>query len=235
MATSIFNDVIGPAMRGPSSSHCAAAMRIGRMARDLMDGLIQDVLIEFDPDGSLATTHESHGTDIGLFSGFLGWDAMDERLVDSARAIKEAQINVKIRIVPINADHTSTYKMTISNSREMHIMTAISTGGGMIEVVEIDGVDVLMKGDYYETLVFFKSDGDRLTAHLNEIIPADNIHLLCGEAFGVREDCQGIAPKGRIGEYVHLQKTILSHSIPPLLFEHSLAAWCSLCAGPRDA
>jgi hypothetical protein len=38
---SIFNDVIGPVMRGPSSSHCAAALRIGRMARDLMGGELQ--------------------------------------------------------------------------------------------------------------------------------------------------------------------------------------------------
>ncbi|MSU36361.1 MAG: hypothetical protein EXS36_14945 [Pedosphaera sp.] len=29
-------DVIGPVMRGPSSSHCAAALRIVRLARDLM-------------------------------------------------------------------------------------------------------------------------------------------------------------------------------------------------------
>ena len=28
MKTSIFNDVIGPVMRGASSSHCAAALRI---------------------------------------------------------------------------------------------------------------------------------------------------------------------------------------------------------------
>ena len=35
---SIFNDVIGPVMRGPSSSHCAAALRIGRIARDLVGG-----------------------------------------------------------------------------------------------------------------------------------------------------------------------------------------------------
>ena len=35
---SIFNDVIGPVMRGPSSSHCAAAVRIGQLARDLMGG-----------------------------------------------------------------------------------------------------------------------------------------------------------------------------------------------------
>jgi hypothetical protein len=42
---SIFNDVIGPVMRGPSSSHCAAAVRIGRIARDLMDARIEEVLI----------------------------------------------------------------------------------------------------------------------------------------------------------------------------------------------
>ena len=31
MPPSIFNDVIGPVMRGPSSSHCAASLRIGRV------------------------------------------------------------------------------------------------------------------------------------------------------------------------------------------------------------
>ena len=56
---SIFNDVIGPVMRGPSSSHCAAAARIGRLARALMGNRIESVLVEFDKAGSLATTHES--------------------------------------------------------------------------------------------------------------------------------------------------------------------------------
>ena len=53
---SIFNDVIGPVMRGPSSSHCAASVRIGRMARDLMDGDLREILVEFDSNGALATT-----------------------------------------------------------------------------------------------------------------------------------------------------------------------------------
>jgi len=39
MLVSIFNDVIGPVMRGPSSSHCNAALRIGRLARDLVGGM----------------------------------------------------------------------------------------------------------------------------------------------------------------------------------------------------
>ena len=95
---SIFNDVIGPVMRGPSSSHCAAALRIGRMARDLMDGQIDAVTIDFTPTGSLATTHASQGSDMGLFGGLLGWDAADERLVNSAQAARDAGIEIDIRI-----------------------------------------------------------------------------------------------------------------------------------------
>jgi L-serine dehydratase len=63
---SIFNDVIGPVMRGPSSSHCAGALRIGLLTRYLMNENIEEVNITFDPNGSLVTTHESQGSDMGL-------------------------------------------------------------------------------------------------------------------------------------------------------------------------
>ncbi len=177
---SIFNDVIGPVMRGPSSSHSAASVRIGRIARDLMDGDIEEVLIEYDPKGSLATTHESHGSDMGLFGGFLGWDALDERLADSARAIQEAGIRANIEISDIGAEHPSTYKLTLKNSTERHEMTAISTGGGMIEVIEIDGVGVSLAGDYYETLIYLDSGGDKVLEYLSTNIDADEILLLRG-------------------------------------------------------
>ena len=152
------------------------------MLRDLMDGEIENVFINFDPHGSLATTHESQGSDMGLFGGLLGWNAADERLANSPRAIREAGIKVEIEIAPINAAHPNTYKMTVANSREAHTMTAISTGGGIIEVIEVDGAKVSMAGDYYETLLYFESDGDRLLVYLHENISADEIHILRGEA-----------------------------------------------------
>lgn len=169
-------------MRGPSSSHCAAALRIGLMVRDLMDGEIKDVRIQFDPNGSLATTHESQGSDMGLFGGLLGWDPTDERLANSRRAIQEAGINVKIEIIPIGASHPSTYRMTATNSRETHTVTALSTGGGGVELIEMDGITVSMAGDCCETLIYFESDADRLLAHVNENITADEIFLRQGEA-----------------------------------------------------
>jgi len=177
---SIFNDVIGPVMRGPSSSHCAASVRIGRMARDLMAGKLEEVLIEFDPNGSLATTHDSQGSDIGLFGGFLGWEASDERLVKSPTAIQQAGIEVSIKISEYGAQHPNTYKLTLRNSTQRHRMTAISTGGGMIEVIEIDGVKLSIAGDYYETLIYLDTDADRVLGYLTEHVDADEIHLLAG-------------------------------------------------------
>ena len=90
MIVSIFNDVIGPVMRGPSSSHCAAALRIGRLARDLMGGQFDHAKIEFCNSGSLPATHTSQGSDMGLFGGLLGWNADDERLPNSKAALEDS-------------------------------------------------------------------------------------------------------------------------------------------------
>ncbi|WP_309713975.1 L-serine ammonia-lyase, iron-sulfur-dependent, subunit alpha [Armatimonas sp.] len=152
MLVSIFNDVLGPVMRGPSSSHCAAALRIGRLARDLMGGKIEKVLVEFDRSGSLPTTHASQGSDMGLFGGLLGWDAADERLPDSAKALREAGIELCIETVDVGDPHPNTYRLTLTNSSETHTLHAISTGGGMIEVLRIDGKPVSFFGDRAEPL-----------------------------------------------------------------------------------
>jgi L-serine dehydratase len=165
-------------MRGPSSSHCAAALRIGRIARNLMDDQIDAVVIEFTPTGSLATTHASQGSDMGLFGGLLGWDATDERLINSAQAIQDAGIQIDIRIVEYDAQHPNTYRLTLRNKHESHILTAISTGGGMIEVLEIDGCPVSMAGDYYETLIYLETGGEDAVQALAQGWRADNIILL---------------------------------------------------------
>ncbi len=92
--SSIFNDVIGPVMRGPSSSHSAAACRIGLLLHDLMKGEITDVVIDYDPNGSLVTTHVSQGTDMGLYGGLLGWQADDVRMMKYRESIETSGINL---------------------------------------------------------------------------------------------------------------------------------------------
>jgi L-serine dehydratase len=177
---SIFNDVIGPVMRGPSSSHCAASLRIARIGRDLMDGNIRHILIEFDPAGSLATTHKSQGSDMGLFGGFLGWEADDERLPESERYLAEAGTTVEISIRDLGADHPNTYKITLSNEQESRRLTAISTGGGMIEVINIDGATVSMAGDYYETLIGCRNP-EKIVRYLEASVVYDTIEIHAGD------------------------------------------------------
>ncbi len=152
---SIFNDVLGPVMRGPSSSHSAASVRIGRLARDLIGGQLDHALIEFDPTGSLATTHESQGSDMGLFGGLLGWEADDPRLPDGQKALRDAGINVQIEIRDIGATHPNTYRLTVSDSTagRSHRLEADSLGGGMIVVNQIDGQAVQLFGDHRVTLL----------------------------------------------------------------------------------
>lgn len=154
MLVSIFNDVIGPVMRGPSSSHCAAALRIGRLARDLMGGKITEVLVEFDVHGSLPMTHDTQGSDMGLFGGLLGWEADDDRLPDSLRIIQEGGVRVSIVTVDVSDPHPNTYRLTLRNGPVQHFLKAISTGGGMMEVIEIDGTSLSLHGDAHVTLAW---------------------------------------------------------------------------------
>ena len=164
-------------MRGPSSSHCAASLRIGRLARDLMDGKIEEVLIRFDPRGSIAETHRTQGSDMGLFGGLLGWEAADERLVRSEEALGKAGIKARIEITPFHAPHPNTYKLTLKNASEQHEMTALSTGGGMVEIIEIDGIPVSIHGDRYETLVFTGPGAESLVEFLSRRIEGAEIIL----------------------------------------------------------
>jgi L-serine dehydratase len=177
LLVSIFNDVIGPVMRGPSSSHCAAALRIGRLARDLMEGDLQEVLVEFDRNGSLPTTHESQGSDMGLFGGLLGWDAADERLPGSPQALRDQGVRVRIETVDAGDPHPNTYRLTLRGKQERHSLIAISTGGGMMEVIRVDGFKVSMFGDCFETLLWMDGGGPAVVEKLGALVNADKILL----------------------------------------------------------
>lgn len=166
---SVFNDVIGPVMRGPSSSHCAAALRIGRIARDLMSGRIDSVRVRYDSAGSLAHTHRSQGSDMGLCAGLLGWEATDERMVDAQTALAATGVDLRIEIADLGAPHPNTYRLELAGGGERHELVAISTGGGMIEVTQLDGAQVAMHGDWHYALLFLEGEPDR-AAELAEYV-----------------------------------------------------------------
>jgi len=213
---SIFNDVVGPVMRGPSSSHCAASLRIGRICHDLMDGKITEIEIDFDTHGSLATTHKDQGSDMGLFGGFLGWETHDERLVDAESHLRAARIPVKINIVDFQAEHPNTYRITLKNPWETHQVIALSTGGGMIEVIEIDKTEVSLAGDSFVTLIY-TGIPDRVTEYLKQSTTVDDFRTHTGAACFVLVSSRDSLDGSVVQELNHLKGVTAIKQLNPVL------------------
>lgn len=69
---SIFDDVLGPVMHGPSSSHSAVPCRIGYLCQSLLLSPLRKAVVYFDPKSSYASTYKFHCSDRGFTAGLLG-------------------------------------------------------------------------------------------------------------------------------------------------------------------
>ncbi len=167
---SIFNDVIGPIMRGPSSSHTAASVRIGYLVRQFFGDQVEYIHTAFEPTGSLASTYNNQGTDFGLVGGILGMEPEHPELVKALSIAAEKKIDVRFSIDVFEASHPNTFKIKAGSGTSEHSFKFISSGGGMLELQEIDDIPVSTHGDYHEFLLFVASlDHDLLEQHMNLI------------------------------------------------------------------
>lgn len=159
MPPSIFNEVIGPIMRGPSSSHTAAAARIGELVRQSV-GEPARVVAEFDVNGSLAATHEGQGSDMGFTCGLLGIPLTEQGVDKYAALARRAGLEVEFPILDYGAEHPNNYRITAtSRSGAVRHWEAVSIGGGMIEMRSFEGFPLLICGDFYEALFIFECEG----------------------------------------------------------------------------
>ena len=125
-------DIIGPVMVGPSSSHTAGAVRLGRLARAIADGLPKSVQIILH--GSFAKTYRGHGTDLAILAGLLGMETDDIRIRDSYRLAEEAGLDFTITTADLGEQyHANTVKFVMVNQFDYEItMIGCSVGGGKI-------------------------------------------------------------------------------------------------------
>ena len=143
-------------MRGPSSSHVAASVRIGNLARQLLGGRLKNVMIEFERHGAIAPTYHTQGTDIGLAAGLLGLKPDDQTLPISLEKARGENIDIEFKITDFIADHPNTIKIMLTDQEDKKIhLKAISVGGGLIEIKKIEEFSLSICGDFYETLLFY--------------------------------------------------------------------------------
>ena len=155
---SIFNDVIGPVMRGPSSSHTAAAHRIGSLIRQVGSPNFTKVIVKFDKTSSLATTYLGQGSALGLAGGLLGLEMTNPEIVNYEKHLENSNFSIDYIVTDIENKHPNAYDITVQYPvREDLKILAISTGGGMFEIIEWNKFKVSLKGDFFENLLFFQN------------------------------------------------------------------------------
>ncbi len=168
MAISIFNDVLGPVMRGPSSSHTAGSFHIGRIVRDLCGtgpGAVRGrthVRFTFDPRGSYAQVFREQGVDRGFAAGLLGWTLTDPRFLDVLELAPGLGLDLHFEVAPLEgAAHPNTVDIEATPPDDGQPDTirvrARSVGGGSVEIVSIDGWPVRVTGETFEVLAIVEA------------------------------------------------------------------------------
>jgi len=138
-------EIIGPVMIGPSSSHTAGAVRIGRVARTLFESQPKKAVLSLY--GSFAKTYKGHGTDLALVAGLLDFDTFDERIPDALVIAEQLGMEVIFQEEKAVTEHPNTVKINLfAEDKEMEII-GISIGGGSIEITEINSFKLKLSGD----------------------------------------------------------------------------------------
>lgn len=146
-------DIIGPVMIGPSSSHTAGAVRLGRVANKVMDGK-KPVELEIVLSGSFARTYRGHGTDRALLAGVMGYHSYSEEIREAFEIARNEGISYKFieQDIPGAHPNTARIKFKLTDGTEGTVEGA-SIGGGNIRVDQVNGMRVDFTGENNTILV----------------------------------------------------------------------------------
>lgn len=179
-------DVIGPIMIGPSSSHTAAAARLGKVASTICGRPIKKVT--FLLHGSFAKTYKGHGTDKALIAGILGMEPSDYQLKDSFEIAKSKGLKVDFIETSLGDDvHPNTVRfiMETEDNSTIEVMGS-SIGGGAIKVTEVAGCAVEFTGQY-PTLIISNKDIPGSISSITNIIYEHNINIASLKVYRVQK------------------------------------------------
>ena len=124
---SVFNDIVGPIMIGPSSSHTCGPSRIGFLSRQILPGKLKKATVAFAKDGAYTLMYKGQRSDMGYVNGLLGRRPEDPALRSAfADAVAEGvEINFTIEDFPPVVPNISLISSSDS-SFEQSVKTRIS-------------------------------------------------------------------------------------------------------------
>lgn len=172
MEPSIF-DIIGPVMVGPSSSHTAACVRIGRCVRSILGDAPTSATVRFG--GSFATTYTGHGSDRAIAAGLLDMPPDDPAINDSLNLARDR--GLALQIVPDESlpGELPVHVAAGNHSRTVTVL-AESLGGGMIAIRRVNDVQVDLQGEGF-TVLIEHFDHPGVIAHATAAIAETGINI----------------------------------------------------------
>lgn len=168
-------DIIGPIMVGPSSSHTAGAVKLGRMAHILLGEMPARAVIQLH--GSFRETYKGHGTDLALVAGLLGLETDDPGIKNAFELAKKHNLEYRFTSVELGNVHPNTVRLNVEGRNGYKLeMQGSSIGGASIVVSEINGFPVEIRGDY-ETLITVHQDKPGVVAQVSGILAGYGINI----------------------------------------------------------
>jgi L-serine dehydratase len=151
---SILNDVIGPVMRGPSSSHTAGPFRIATIARQLFGQKPSSVKFIFDQDGSFAKVFRQQSSDAGFAAGLLDIPMTDPRFMKSLDEARKANLTVDFIVEPLRySDHPNMVEIHLMSKISKLTLVGKSIGGGAFVITKLNDWDINITGLHYNFLI----------------------------------------------------------------------------------
>jgi L-serine dehydratase len=165
MFSSIFNDVLGPVMRGPSSSHTAGSYHIALVVRHLLAAEPDQIKISFDRDGSYGKTYVQQGVDQAFVTGLMGWKQTDEIFTVALNTARSQGVEIDFELTTLpQADHPNYVIIEVAGKENQQIkVEAKSVGGGTFQIVRVDEAELLLDGKSYVTLLTIDKEGEATT------------------------------------------------------------------------
>ena len=172
--SSVF-DMIGPVMIGPSSSHTAGVVRIGRVARKILGASPEKAVITFY--NSFARTYEGHGSDRAIIAGLLDYHTDDTRIKISFQEAEEAGFTYRFKAIG-NAStmHPNTVKVEVIYKEKSISVIGESRGGGVIKITEVNGFGVGFNGNL-TTMILTAEDKKGAIAFIATILANDDCNI----------------------------------------------------------
>lgn len=162
-------------MVGPSSSHTAGAVKLGRVARKVGGKGVRQV--DFYLHGSFAETYEGHGTGKALLGGMLGMHTADERIRDSYRYALEQGLEYNFYPTDLGNVHPNTVKIVMhSGEGRIDQVVGSSIGGGEIKIHSINNARVEFSGQY-PTIITRQEDKPGVIARVTSLLSSHGINI----------------------------------------------------------